>query len=531
MPTAHGTAQSFSLRDYSQILIKRKWYLIMPAIIAPLAAVLATFFIEPSYQSTTSILMKESTVLPPTVQRGLESTQRNFRQSSAEMENAFSSQIKSTKYIRSLITKLDIQVSDNIKRMVAQQVAGMPDVSVAELAEDFLVGSIRKKIKVNVSGSNIVTISVNASTPTMARKMTQTLAEIFLEENLAQELVGIQGNISFTEEQLAVYREKLFNAQNQLKNFRQSMIASSVEEDTTTLNYNLNSIFSAVEALDIEINTAQAQEDELRISLLPHQIDLAAISLPKAANSLKEELMATVPRLAELLGRYSWRDGKVVALSQEAKDISDALEKSIKDYVSSAYSQLPVYAQTDLARYIKLGIDIEYMQSKSSAMGKSIGKIKSKLSRDPDVEVMIDRLQSEVDRYRELYNLFVQHSQYAAIDQSAKKIEAESKFMIVQPAEIPLAPISPGRVKMLIMGLMLGLAIGGSIIMLMALLDDSFKKVEDIESYLGLPVLATIPRLATPYEIKNKERGLIYVGTAISLVLIAAIIFMKFKNG
>jgi len=531
MPSTYDTAQSFNIRDYSQILIKRKWYLIMPTIIAPLAAILATFFIEPSYQSTTSILIKESNVLPPTVQRGLESTQRAYRQSSSEIENALSSQIKSTKYIRSLITKLDIQVTDNTRQMVAKQVAGMPDVSVAQLAEDFLVSSIRKKINVSVSGNNVVTISVDANTPTMARKMTQTLAEIFLEESLAQELVGIQGNISFTEEQLAVYREKLFNAQNQLKNFRQSMIASSVEEDTTTLNYSLNSIFSAVEALDIEINTIQEREDELRISLLPHQIDFAAINLPTAANNFKQELMTTVPRLAELLGRYSWRDGKVVALSHEAKNISDALKKSIKKYVTSAYNQLPAYAQNDLADYIMLGIDIEYMQNKSSAMGKSIGKIKSKLSRDPDVEVMIDRLQSEVDRYRELYNLFVQHSQYAAIDQSAKKIEAESKFMIVQPAELPLEPISPSRVKMLIMGIMLGAALGGGIIMIMVLMDDSFKKVEDVESYLDLQVLVTIPRLATPYTVKNKERGLVYVGTAISLVLIAAIIFMKFKNG
>ena len=531
MHSNYSTTQSFNLRDYSQILVKRKWYIIMPTIIAPLVAILSTFFIEPSYQSTTSILIMESNVLPPTVQRGLESTQHLIRQSSAEIENALSSQIKSTEYIRSLITKLDIQVSDNIRQMVAEQVAGMPDVSVAELAEDFLVSSIRKKINVRVSGTNIVTISVNASTPTMARKMTQTLAEIFLEESLAQELVGIQGNISFTEEQLAVYREKLFSAQNQLKNFRQTMIASSVEEDTTTLNYNLNSIFSAVEALDIEINTIQEEKDELRISLLPQKIDFAAIGLSTAADNLKQQLMATVPRLAELLGRYSWRDGKVVALSQEAKDISDALEKAIGNYVSSAYSQLPVYAQKDLAEYIKIGIDIEYMQNKSSAMGKSIGKIKSKLSRDPDVEVMIDRLQSEVDRYRELYNLFVQHSQYAAIDQSAKKIEAESKFMIAQPAELPLAPISPGRVKMLIMGVMLGAALGAAIIMIMTILDDSFKKVEEVESYLDLPVLATIPRMSTPYAIKNKEKGLIYVGTAISVILIAAIIFMKFKNG
>jgi uncharacterized protein involved in exopolysaccharide biosynthesis len=365
----------------------------------------------------------------------------------------------------------------------------------------------------------------------MARKMTQTLAEIFLEESLAQELVGIQGNISFTEEQLTVYRDKLFSAQNQLKNFRQSMIETSVDEDTTTLNYNLNSIFSAVEALDIEIGNAEQEMEELRIALYPHQIDFATISLPGTVTRQKQELMNTIPRLAEHLGRYSWRDGKVVALNQEAKDISVSIKGEIEDYVDRAFSSLPDYGQTDLSRYLMLGVDIEFMQTKSAAMGKSIGKIKSRLSKNPDVEVTLDRLQSEVDRYRELYNLFVQHSQYAAIDQSAKKIEAESKFMIVQPAELPLEPVSPSRVKMLILGVILGIVIGGGIIIILIMLDDSFKNIEDIEGFLGLPVLATIPLLATPYTAKKKERGFVYIGMAISALLMAAIIFMKFKNG
>ena len=73
--------------------------------------------------------------------------------------------------------------------------------------------------------------------------------------------------------------------------------------------------------------------------------------------------------------------------------------------------------------------------------------------------------------------------------------------------------------------------LGVGIILIMVIMDDSFKKVEEVESELKLPVLATIPRLPTPYGLKRKERGLIYVGSVISLLLIAAIIFMKFKNG
>lgn len=523
--------QSLQIKDYAQLILKRKWYLIMPSIIVPLVAILTTFFISPIYESTTSILMKEANVLPPTVQRGLESPQRGNMQSTLEIENMMASQIKSAKYIKSLIAKLNIPVPEAIKNAVSENTVNLEDVSAAELAEDLLVTSIRSKITVHVSGSNVITISVTSSSPAMARRMTQALAEIFLEENLAQELAGIQGNLAFTEEQLAVYRDKLYDAQNKLKEFRQGVITNTVEQDTTTLAYNLNSIFSAVEALDIEISNAEQEQSRLRIELLPSQVDLGSVVLPSKVEKLKSDLMNTIPKLAELLGRYSWRDAKVVGLNQEAKDISENLNAAINDFVDSAYPKLSTYAHGDLARYIMLRINVDFMQTKSAAMSKSIGKIKSRLTKDPDIEVTLDRLQSEVDRYRELYNLFVQHSQYAAIDQSAKKIEAESKYMIVQPAEMPLAPISPNRIKMLVMGVILGLMLGVGIILILVLMDDSFKKVEEVESDLKLPVLATIPRLPTPYGLKRKERGLIYAGTVISLLLIAAIIFMKFKNG
>jgi len=487
--------------------------LIMPVIIVPLTAILATFFIPPTYESSTSILMDESSILPPSVQRSLETGRGYRRQSVSDLRNSLSNQIKSTKYLRSLIAKLDIPLPEGIKTRVAEKALALQDISEAELAENLLVESIRKLVDVQMSGSNLIILSVKSSSPTMARKMTQTLAEIFLEESLANELSGVQGRISFTEEQLTVYREKLYNAQNKLKKFRQDMIISSVDEDTTTLNYNLNSIFSAIEALDINVSDAKQHKTDIMLSLRSYQIDPTLINLPDNIKKLKNDLMNTVPRLGELLGRYSWQDAKV------------------ESYVAKAYPSLPAEVQADISRCLMIDFNIQYMQNKSRSMGKSIGKIKSRLTKDPDIEVALQRLQSEVNRYRELYNTFVQHSQYAAIDQSAKKVEAQSKYMIVKPAAMPFAPISPDRMKMTVMGLILGLMIGGGVILILVMLDDSFKKVEDVEDYLKLSVIATIPRIISPFSNTKKDRGLIYAGTTICIILIAAIVYMKFKNG
>lgn len=525
------THQVINIQDYWQILIKKKWFLILPVIIVPLTAILATFFIKPTFQSSTSILINEPNILPPTVQRGLESGRQMRRLSTTDIRNILYNQIRSSKYIKSLIAKLDIPVPGDIREAVVEQINMLPDVSTTELAEGLMVASVRRKIEVDMVGSNILKISATSDSPMMARKMTQTLTEIFLEESLAQELAGIQGSISFTEEQLAVFRAKLYTAEDKLKEFRQQMIVTAVDEDTTALSLNLNSIFSVVEALDIELAEAEKELTELRYILYSHKVDMLAINQPDNINKLKNELMNTIVRLAELLSRYSWRDAKVMALNRDAKNLLVSIENEIGEFVDRAFSERPENVKSDIVHFLVLDTNVEFIRAKRSALEKSIGRIKSHLTRDPDIEITLERLQSEVNRYRELYNLFVQHSQYAAIDRSAKKIEAQSKYMIIQPAVLPMAPTSPNRKKMMFMGLILGVMIGVGAILMMEFLDDSFRKVEDVETYLKLPVLATIPYISTPYSSKKKGRGFIFIGILISLILIAAIIFMQFKKG
>jgi polysaccharide biosynthesis transport protein len=522
--------QTVQLREYWQIISKRRWLLIMPTMIVPLAAVLMTFFMKPVFESSSSILLSESTILPPTVERQLEQGRQQIMAIS-DIQNAYSNQIRSTAYLKILIAKLDIPMPDYLKKLASDQAKMVPGVSEEELAENLLIESLRKQITVAMQGSNIIKISVTSDSPSMAKKMTQSLAEIFLEESLAHELAGLQGSISFTEEQLALYKDKLYEAEDRLRRYRQDMIASNAAEDTTSLNGNLNSLLSAVQALEVELGNADQDKRDLRFKLLSDKVDPASVNLPGNLDDLKNSLTTNTSNLADLLSRYNWRDAKVVALNQEAKNTLANIENGINTFVISSYSNLPTDVRGDLQRYLLADISSGFLQDKRLALEKSVGRVKSRLSRNPDVEVSLTRLQSEVNRYRDLYNQFVQHAQYAAIDQSAKKVEAQSKYMVVQQAVLPFSPTSPNRHKMLGLGIILGIIMGAGAILIIELIDDSYKTVEQVQNSLGMIVLATIPRIGTPYAIKNKNRGLIYSSATISLILIIAILIMKFRNG
>ena len=53
----------------------------------------------------------------------------------------------------------------------------------------------------------------------------------------------------------------------------------------------------------------------------------------------------------------------------------------------------------------------------------------------------------------------------------------------------------PDKKKIILIGFFLGLALGGCFVFLTELFDNSFKRVEDVEGALGIPVLATIPKI------------------------------------
>ena len=69
------------------------------------------------------------------------------------------------------------------------------------------------------------------------------------------------------------------------------------------------------------------------------------------------------------------------------------------------------------------------------------------------------------------------------------------QFRILDPAKLPQKPAKPDMQKLFIMVVGAGLAIGGGIIFLLEYFNNSFKRPEDIEADLDLPVLCSIPQI------------------------------------
>ena len=63
----------------------------------------------------------------------------------------------------------------------------------------------------------------------------------------------------------------------------------------------------------------------------------------------------------------------------------------------------------------------------------------------------------------------------------------------VEEANLPTAPSSPSVFRNTLLGGMLGIILAMGVIILIYILDDTIKTPEDVENYLGLNVLTSIP--------------------------------------
>jgi uncharacterized protein involved in exopolysaccharide biosynthesis len=93
--------------------------------------------------------------------------------------------------------------------------------------------------------------------------------------------------------------------------------------------------------------------------------------------------------------------------------------------------------------------------------------------------------------YQSLMNKKIQ----AQMAENLERKQEGEQFNVLDPARIPATPIRPDRNKILLMGCVIGLGLGAGLAWFRESLDKSFHAVADVESYLELPVLATIPNL------------------------------------
>lgn len=145
--------------------------------------------------------------------------------------------------------------------------------------------------------------------------------------------------------------------------------------------------------------------------------------------------------------------------------------------------------------------------------------------------MLLDKLGTVVARdakvNEQIYNVLLERLETAKITQRLQRSKEGTKYTILDPPRLPLAPFKPNRLLVSVVGLVLGLAGGIGMIFVAEFFDKSFIDVQEAKEFLGVPLLGAISRITTAEDMKREaaRRHWMYVMTVlVCTVVILAVV-------
>ncbi len=140
-------------------------------------------------------------------------------------------------------------------------------------------------------------------------------------------------------------------------------------------------------------------------------------------------------------------------------------------------------------------------------------------------------LERDRDTYQKMYEEML-----ATLGKSevSSRLEVQDKgmtFNVLEPAVLPLRPVSPNRVLIIVLGFFAGIGAAIASVILMDSMDKSVKSVDVVKTF-GLPVLAVLPYTRLPREAERAQILNLFLFT-VTLLFVAgiAVLLMVVSTG
>lgn len=154
----------------------------------------------------------------------------------------------------------------------------------------------------------------------------------------------------------------------------------------------------------------------------------------------------------------------------------------------------PLYRQKvserDASRLRIAGLQREASQARSQ-----IGAYQSRVDSAPMVEQELASLQQEHDLEKARYADLTGKHQSAVMAEDLARKQGGERFSILYPATMPIRPISPDVLRLMLLALGAGLALGVAAVVGREFLDRSVHDVQALQTEFEVPVLGEISRI------------------------------------
>jgi polysaccharide chain length determinant protein (PEP-CTERM system associated) len=478
MPTGDKpeSSQKFSPEQLLHLIVRKRWYLLIPFCLCLMAGIVYSTQLTRIYKAETLILV-EPQRLPDDYIRSVVPGDIESRVSTIKQ------QILSRTNLSKIIKDLNLFSTPADSKIFLEE-------KISSLRSRILVEVTRSRRR----GTDSFTISFKDANPETAMKVTNAIATSFIDENLKVREEQAIGTSNFLAGELEGMRARLEAKEEQLQNFRKMNMGELPEQ----LNTNLR----ILDRLQTQLSEQQVNLREERNNLQTIEEEIFSLTSSGSSGSLtalKSELVNEIAEhrkiLEALQAKYTQehpdvlREKQMIAEKEReyaSLDESNAVQTTVNPMVANNLNELKIRQRSTKQSIKAIANEIQNLQ-------KQMADYETRVENTPKREQELLSLRRDYENMQELYNSLLNRRLEAELAANMERKQKGEQFRIVDPASLPQRPSDPDMKKVFLMFVAAGLGIGGGLIFLQQLLDNSLTSLEEIESVSQLKVVATIP--------------------------------------
>jgi polysaccharide chain length determinant protein (PEP-CTERM system associated) len=378
-------------------------------------------------------------------------------------------------------------------------------------------------------------ISFTGKHPKRVANVTNALSSYFIAQNLKIREDQAIGTSEFLSDELENIRRKLLEKEEGLKRYREKYMGGLPEQLDTNLR-----ILERIQQ-QIIANQENLRETENRKLLIQQQISEAAeIRRARAAQAESEgEIAQPSPldqlktQLASLEARYTQRHPDVISLKEKIADLESKEKADLKEVQEVPEDMDMIQAERNLVNQLReIELEITNIKAEAAQLNSQMKWYQTQVENTPKREQELMSLNRDYDNIRETYNSLLGRKLEAELAVSMERKQKGEQFRILDPAEAPIRPIKPDTRRILLMTVALGFALGCGLAYLRETMDTSFRRPEDIEELLQVPLIASLPFNFNAKELRRLKRKEILTVLSIGLtfLLLGVVMVLSIKG-
>jgi polysaccharide chain length determinant protein (PEP-CTERM system associated) len=474
--------RQFHPLDYISVLRRRRMWFIVPLAACTLIGVLLALLLPRTYKSVAQIGVAAAT-LSPELLRGVSSMDP------VERQRAVSQQLLS----RAVLERVVREERINPEKPIEETVDWVRSRTVIDVTKP--IGQSNSR-----TGLDSFDLAFLDATPERTRAIANRLAYVFVEENARTRTDRATNTSEVLAQQLRESQDRLVALEKQLLAKKQANMGNLPDQINANVSM-LNGLRQSQQSIAMELRGEQERLTTIESQLASMQQGGASSAMTATSmvtihgvqnriNGLQHELMQ-----ARALG---WMDKhpEIVRIEAELKAARQELSSAQKagNTGESVLLADPAYrhkiAERDGSR-----TRIKLLQAQAAQTNAQIARVTRSVEMAPVVEQDLAGIQRDYNFENERYKDLSGKHQSAIMAEELARKQGGERFSVLYPANLPGAPESPNIIRLLLMSVGLGFALGAGLVVAREFMDRSVHDVRALQTEFEIPVLGEIPRI------------------------------------